>query len=188
MINTCVICGKKFEAIKSTKKYCSTECSNASRRERYAESKASKKTIELGPDNRKNNCPEKACLICGKIFKPKTSTANQRTCCYECMPEGKQLTRTDFLAKIKEHQGGKCIRCGYNTCIKALEFHHLDPSKKDFTISNDHFRLRDTVEEVKKCVLLCANCHRELHANLWDINELKLDKREEEVESDGINE
>ena len=46
-------------------------------------------------------------------------------CCYTCMPDGVQLTRGAFLAKIKEQRGGKCQRCGYNTCLKALEFHHL---------------------------------------------------------------
>ena len=88
------------------------------------------------------------------------------------MPEGTQLRRGDFLAKIKISRCGRCEKCGYDKCIKALEFHHLDPSKKDFTISNDHFRLKDAVEESKKCILLCANCHRELHDNLWNIEEL----------------
>lgn len=85
-----------------------------------------------------------------------------------------------FLAKIKEKRGGKCVRCGYDKCIKALEFHHLDPSKKDFTISNDHFKLIDAVNESKKCILICSNCHKELHDNLWSIEEL----RKEEVNLD----
>lgn len=85
-----------------------------------------------------------------------------------------------FLAKIKEKRGGKCIRCGYDKCIKALEFHHLDPSKKDFTISNDHFKLLDAVNESKKCILICSNCHKELHDNLWSVEEL----RKEEVNLD----
>lgn len=88
------------------------------------------------------------------------------------MPDGTQLTRGMFLAKIKERQGGKCIKCGYDKCIKALEFHHLDPSKKDFTISNDHFKLLDAVNESKKCVLICSNCHKKLHDNLWSIEDL----------------
>ena len=168
MKNICVICGKEFDAIKSTKKYCSKECNNMARKIRYAERKPSKKTIQ----EKVNNCPERECLICGKIFKPKTSAANQRQCCYDCMPDGVQLRRGDFLAKLKIARGGKCERCGYNACLKALEFHHLDPSQKDFTISNDHFRLKEAVEESKKCVLICANCHRELHENMWNISEI----------------
>ena len=174
MKNICVVCGKEFEAIKSTKKYCSDECRNAARRQRYQENK--KDLIPL--EKRTNNCPEKECLICGQKFKPKTAAANQRSCCYDCMPDGVQLKRGDFLAKIKEIRGGKCERCGYNICMKALEFHHLDPDKKDFTISNDHFKLKDAVEESKKCILICANCHRELHDNMWNIEELNLEERD----------
>ena len=121
----------------------------------------------------------KSCLICGKDFTPKNPAANNRQCCYNCMPDGVQLTRGMFLAKIKEHLGGRCIKCGYDKCLKALEFHHLDPSKKDFTISNDHFKLKEAVEEVKKCILICSNCHKELHDNLWTIDELNLEEKEE---------
>ena len=88
-----------------------------------------------------------------------------------------------FLAKIKETRGGKCVRCGYNKCLKALEFHHIDPSKKDFTISNDHFKLLEAVEETKKCILICSNCHKEFHDNLWSLDELNL-KEKEEVKHD----
>lgn len=175
MKNICIICGKEFDAIRSTKKYCSQECSNTARRIRYAEHKPTSKSSS----EKVNNCSERACLICGKTFKPKTAAANQRQCCYDCMPDGTQLRRGDFLAKIKSVRGGKCERCGYNTCLKALEFHHLDPTKKDFTISNDHFKLIDAVEESKKCILLCANCHRELHDNIWDIEEIKSNEKEE---------
>lgn len=162
MINTCIICGKEFEAIKSTKKYCSQECMNEARKIRYHERK--KDPIPL--EQRANNCPEKECLLCGKLFKPKTAAANQRSCCYDCMPNGIQLTRSDFIAKMKQLRGGKCEHCGYDRCIKALDFHHLDPDKKDFTISNGNFKLKEAIEESKKCILICANCHRELHDNL----------------------
>ena len=95
------------------------------------------------------------------------------------MPDGIQFTRGDFLHKLKELVGAKCARCGYSKCSKALEFHHLDSSKKDFTISNANFKLQNAINEVNKCVLICANCHRELHDNLWDINELNLQEMEE---------
>lgn len=78
------------------------------------------------------------------------------------------------------------VRCGYNKCLKALEFHHLDPSQKDFTISNDHFKLKEAVEESKKCILLCSNCHKEFHVGLWSLDELNLEEKEE-VESYGVN-
>jgi 5-methylcytosine-specific restriction endonuclease McrA len=62
--------------------------------------------------------------------------------------------------------GGKCQKCGYATCLDALEFHHVDESCKDFGISSKGYtRSWDCVKrELDKCTLLCANCHRELHA------------------------
>lgn len=68
--------------------------------------------------------------------------------------------------------GGKCANCGYNKCNDALDFHHLDPNTKEF---NFGFALTKPkswnvlVKELKKCVLLCSNCHRELHAGLIKI-------------------
>lgn len=164
MIVKCVACGKEFEAIKSTKKYCSNDCMNTQRRIRYANRDKVEKEAKI--------MPEKNCLICGKAFRPKTAAANQRACCYDCMPDGQQLRRGDFLAKIKETRGGACIKCGYNRCMKALEFHHVDPSLKNFTISNDHFKLKDAVEESKKCILICSNCHKEFHDGMWKLEDL----------------
>ena len=67
-----------------------------------------------------------------------------------------------------EYKGGKCERCGYNKSFAALDFHHEDPSEKDFTIA--HARHRSFNEEMKKeldkCILVCANCHREIHEEI----------------------
>ena len=172
MINKCVVCGKEFEAIKSTKKYCSIDCQNAMRRQKYAERERIPKDITYKGE-------EKKCLICGKIFFPKTAMANQRSCCYDCMPDGIQLTRGAFLGKIKQLRGGKCVRCGYDKCLKALEFHHVDPTKKDFNISNDHFKLVDAINESKKCILICSNCHKEFHEGLWTLEEINPRELEE---------
>lgn len=139
------------------------------RRQKYAERERVPKDISY-------KGAEKICPICGAKFCPKTAMAHQRVCCYDCMPDGTQLTRGMFLAKLKQARGGKCIKCGYNRCLKALEFHHVDPSQKDFTISNDHFKLLDAVQEAKKRILICSNCHKELHDNLWDLSELILEE------------
>lgn len=63
-----------------------------------------------------------------------------------------------------EYKGGKCIFCGYNRCPEALDFHHLRDKK--FGISaGGYTRAWDVVRaELDKCILICANCHRELHA------------------------
>jgi len=72
--------------------------------------------------------------------------------------------------KAVEYKGGKCVICEYNKCISALEFHHLDPSKKDFTLSKNMCTAWDKIkDELDKCILVCANCHREIHDNLLEI-------------------
>ncbi len=69
-----------------------------------------------------------------------------------------------------EYKGGKCIICNYNKCIGALEFHHIDPKIKDFSISNSkncHFN--KLKPELDKCVLLCCRCHREVENGITKI-------------------
>lgn len=67
-----------------------------------------------------------------------------------------------------DYKGGKCEKCGYDSCIEALEFHHLDPSCKDFSISQKGYTRswERVTKELDKCLILCANCHREFHAQL----------------------
>ena len=135
-----------------------------------------------------NTNKPKVCLKCEKEFFP-TKNANNRKYCYDCVPETNYNGSTirKYLKRWGlEYKGKSCSICGYNKCIQALEFHHLDPSKKDFTISNDHFKLLDAIAESKKCILICSNCHKELHDGLWTIDELNL-KEMEEVEPNGID-
>ena len=148
MILLCNFCGKEFEASRRDAKYCSDECRNkASRRNRGL----------IG----------KTCLICGNKFSPKTQSANKRQVCYDCIPDGETITRGRYIDLIKRKiYGGKCVRCGYNNCMAALEFHHLDPNEKDFSLSDRDLKLDWVLikQELDKCILLCANCHRETHA------------------------
>lgn len=66
-----------------------------------------------------------------------------------------------------EYLGGCCERCGYSKCIRALEFHHKDPTQKEFLISKyTGAGIEKIKPELDKCMLLCANCHREVHAEL----------------------
>lgn len=65
-----------------------------------------------------------------------------------------------------EHLGGKCVNCGYNRDIKALDFHHVDESTKLFGLSDRGMTRSWKIikEEIEKCILVCANCHREIHS------------------------
>lgn len=60
--------------------------------------------------------------------------------------------------------GGKCIKCGYNKCLGAMEFHHPDDNKEGSisTMLSRGDKLEDIIEEAKKCKLVCSNCHREI--------------------------
>lgn len=86
-----------------------------------------------------------------------------------------QKWRKNTKQRCVDALGGKCEVCGYNRCIEALDFHHLDPTKKEYGITNLIERPRSwsetIVPELRKCVLLCANCHREVHAGIMAIEE-----------------
>ena len=64
--------------------------------------------------------------------------------------------------------GGRCIACGYDRCVAALEFHHRDPATKAFALSRNNLlrRWEEVLTEAEKCDLYCANCHRELEERL----------------------
>lgn len=71
--------------------------------------------------------------------------------------------------RIVDSMGGKCSECGYNKCLDALELHHINPETKEFSLGGMRARPKSwsiVVEELKKCVLLCANCHREVEAGI----------------------
>lgn len=98
---------------------------------------------------------------CGNPFTP-TSKGHGKIRCRTCVTN---LRRFDKKKKAVEYLGGKCVDCGYDTCMEAMEFDHIDPTTKEFSISGNHCisweRLR---QELNKCELRCANCHRERHA------------------------
>jgi len=78
------------------------------------------------------------------------------------------IKRKEILRQqVREYVDMKCSVCGYNKCENALDFHHTDPLKKEKTVSRLISLISnwDKVKiEIDKCIILCANCHRELHA------------------------
>ena len=71
--------------------------------------------------------------------------------------------RLDLKERSIAYLGGKCALCGYDKCPAALDFHHPDGREKDFSISSKT-SWKAIQTELSKCDLLCANCHREVHA------------------------
>lgn len=74
--------------------------------------------------------------------------------------------------RVVTAMGGKCVICGYNKCMDALELHHIISHDKEFglgkILGNPAAWLK-IVDELRKCVLLCSNCHRELHKELVEL-------------------
>ena len=92
--------------------------------------------------------------------------------CVKCRSEAVQRRRELSKQKLIDYKGGRCKICGYNKCDAALEFHHINPKFKEFGIGKRGITrsLSENKKEVDKCILVCANCHREIHAGLIDIS------------------
>lgn len=92
----------------------------------------------------------------------------------EYIKEAVAKRRKKIRAMALEYGGNKCKICGYCQCTRALTFHHIDPAKKDFGLSANGITRswEKTKAELDKCVLLCMNCHMEVHDNVTKLPNL----------------
>jgi len=99
-------------------------------------------------------------------FALRTDIASYR--CLRCRCDDVSNIRRRRKERLVEEAGGKCRLCGYATYAGALQFHHVDPSTKEFSVSQNGVTrsLERALAEARKCVLLCANCHAEVEAGL----------------------
>lgn len=116
---------------------------------------------------------DKICPCCSKLktleeFYDRRGKKGGSVYCKKCSNEESRERARKFKIKCVEYKGGKCEKCGYKKYFGALQFHHLDPSKKDFGLAavkkhsfDDKIKL-----ELDKCILVCANCHFEIHGSL----------------------
>lgn len=105
----------------------------------------------------------KKCSICNCVKSVK-EFYERRTVCKECV---RALEREKYHQRMNTLNDYKktlsCSKCG-DSRFYLLEFHHIDPSKKDYSISdNPNAKLETILTEIEKCIPLCANCHREFH-------------------------
>lgn len=85
--------------------------------------------------------------------------------CNECAKNAVMDKRRRNKIALVEYKGGKCELCGYDKCVDALEFHHIDRNTKEFGIGfGDTRSLEKLKKEADKCILVCSNCHKEIHA------------------------
>lgn len=128
--------------------------------------------LECSPFGRHNTADltigeQGTCRECGKGFIYKRSGGHRRTVCNTCSVHKNRFAVKQWAIAYK---GGACAICGYNRCMGALQFHHLDADAKQFAIGGNHTRRKSVLtKELDKCILLCANCHAELHAGLVTI-------------------
>jgi 5-methylcytosine-specific restriction endonuclease McrA len=116
----------------------------------------------LGSIERARREADKCFLVCANCHRIRHARSKTDS--------GHPVVRSGQKIKVRAvaAAGGACRGCGFDAPVDALEFHHLDPTAKEFGISVDGVpRSWARVEaELAKCVLLCANCHRETHAGL----------------------
>lgn len=85
--------------------------------------------------------------------------------------------------RLIEYKGGRCEKCGYDKKMSNVyDFHHIDPNEKEFGIAEGGTirSLAKMKKEVDKCMLLCSNCHREIHQIENDNTFIGTLKRKEE--------
>jgi hypothetical protein len=104
------------------------------------------------------------------FFKEIGQGKNKRYRCAQCKVDNRRKRRVVLKQQAVDYKGGSCYSCGYWNCLQALDFHHLDPEEKEFSISEaTKTTLESIKEELDKCILLCKNCHSEVHAGLLEI-------------------
>lgn len=86
------------------------------------------------------------------------------------------IRRLRLKKKLVQMRGGKCQICGYDKCLIALDFHHVDESIKEFGLSQrDLTKSWEKIKaELTKCILVCSNCHREIHAKMIDLSKIVI--------------
>lgn len=86
--------------------------------------------------------------------------------CKECFIRLRKQRIKDRKRSVINLMGGGCSICGYDKCLSAIEIHHLDPCKKEYSWNEMHsLRWKTILTEIKKCILVCSNCHREIHSS-----------------------
>lgn len=157
MLKTCKKCGNEFELkyiYPDSRKYCFS-CNPVITRINNKDSlhRICTRCLRVFPKNNENFARQGRN---GKYLMPY---------CKRC--HSKQSIKTKKNNKIlamKMFGSKQCKICGYSKAISALSFHHIDPSKKEGSIAS--ISIKKLKEEVSKCILVCENCHREIHEGM----------------------
>lgn len=178
----CENCTNKHNGKFGSGRFCSSKCARgfSTKNKRDEINKKISLTLKLkGPKLELKNCKE-----CDKLFQPRATV--RVFCSNRCRRANKKITPegvhpvVDYRVRIKrkaiEYKGGCCVVCGYKKSSRSLQFHHRDPTQKDFGIGGKSLSWEKIKNELEKCELVCGNCHGEIHDGLIDLN-IILDER-----------
>lgn len=114
----------------------------------------------------------KICTKCGKELPLDAfpwrdrKKGTRRADCKECHSKYMKQQYAQKKSIIEEQKAQqKCAKCGESRGY-VLDYHHLNPEEKETTIArmtSNRYNLEDIQKEIEKCIVLCANCHREFH-------------------------
>jgi len=101
---------------------------------------------------------------CGET-DPSKFYGHKRQCCAKCHLKYVSEKGKEKIAKARQLLGGKCQACGFDRFPCSLDFHHTNPAEKDPGFGTMRGWSWSRIErELKKCLLLCKNCHAAVHA------------------------
>ena len=110
-------------------------------------------------------CPRCKQILPAALYYLKHSGTRLTGYCKSCTNRQAVERQQSAKKQCVDYKGGRCERCGYNGYIGALEFHHINADGKDFDLSHGKSTTFEKIKpELDKCILVCANCHRKLHA------------------------
>lgn len=105
------------------------------------------------------------CKACQKVSRDKWRAENPDKCKEYCK-KAREKRYVEWVAYLSKFLDLKCQRCGYDKTFAALDFHHVGEKKfmigKYFSYACSEENKKIVNEELEKCVILCANCHREI--------------------------
>jgi len=124
--------------------------------------KESKDESNFKTHPRRKDGLQSQCIDCQRIYRKNHYEANKEKYIAKAKVHKEQFRDwwRDFKMTLK------CSQCGENHPA-TLDFHHTDPSQKDATVSSliTLGNKKRILDEIEKCVVLCANCHRKFHYN-----------------------
>lgn len=113
------------------------------------------------------NCPRCKKILPNENFYSRRGVPFSSVYCKKCTNALSVARQKKFKEQCVLYKGGQCEICGYKKCIAALEFHHTDPKLKELSIAKMNWNFNEKAkQELNKCQLLCANCHREAHSKI----------------------